>query len=188
LVLGVANLVADGFSMAASNYLSAKSAREVVEKVRRIEERHIDVVPEGERAEIRQIFAGKGFDGALLEQIVDVITHDRRRWVDTMITEEFGLAIDHPSPLRAAASTYVAFILAGTVPLVPLMFAGGGPPPAIFRASALLTAATFVLIGVFKGRVVHRPLLASGLETLFIGSAAAGLSYVVGLWLKGWAG
>ena len=54
--------------------------------------------------------------------------------------------------------------------------------------SAVLTAITFFLIGVFKGRVVHRPLLSSGLETLFIGSAAAGLSYVVGLGLRSFAG
>jgi VIT1/CCC1 family predicted Fe2+/Mn2+ transporter len=188
LVLGIANLLADGFSMAAGNYLSTKSAQQIVERVRSIEEQHIEAVPEGEREEIRQIFAGKGFDGPLLDQIVSVITHDRRRWVDTMITEEFGLALESPSPLRAAGSTYVAFVLAGIVPLVPLMMAGQGPPPAIFRASAVLTAATFFLIGVLKGRVVHRPLLASGLETLFIGSAAAGLSYVVGVWLKGLAG
>jgi len=188
LVLGVANLLADGFSMAAGNYLSTKSASQVVERVRRIEEHHIDQVPEGEREEIRQIFAGKGFEGPLLDQIVDVITRDRRRWVDTMITEEFGLALENPSPLRAAGSTYIAFVLAGIVPLLPLMLSGEGPPPAIFRTSAVLTAITFFLIGVFKGRVVHRPLFSSGLETLFIGSAAAALSYVVGLGLKSFAG
>jgi VIT1/CCC1 family predicted Fe2+/Mn2+ transporter len=188
LVLGVANLLADGFSMAAGNYLSTKSARQVVERVRRVEERHIEMVPEGEREEIRQIFAAKGFSGPLLDQIVDVITRDRRRWVDTMITEEFGLALENPSPLRAAGSTYIAFVLAGIVPLVPLMMAGQAKPPVIFQTSALLTAGIFFLIGVCKGHVVHRPLLASGLETLFIGSAAAGLSYVVGVWLKGLAG
>ena len=91
IILGVANLVADGFSMGASNYLGVKSQTDAVERKRQMEHRHIEVVPEGEREEIRQIFARKGYQGDTLERIVEVITNDERRWVETMLAEEHGL-------------------------------------------------------------------------------------------------
>ena len=183
LVLGIANLVADGFSMAVGNYLSTKAERQVVDRVRKIEAQHIDEVPEGEREEIRQIFAAKGFEGNLLTQIVDVITEDRHRWIDTMVTEEFGLRLETPSPVRAALATFAAFIIAGFVPLAPFCFhdAQSGN---VFAISALTTGVTFFVIGLVKGHVVSRSKMLSGLETLLIGSAAAGLAYVIGVGLK----
>jgi VIT1/CCC1 family predicted Fe2+/Mn2+ transporter len=187
LVLGVANLVADGFSMAVGNYLSTKAERQVVDRVRMIEAQHIDEVPEGEREEIRQIFAAKGFEGDLLTQIVNVITDDRHRWIDTMVTEEFGLRIETPSPVRAALVTFVAFIIAGSVPLAPFFFSADQMENA-FGVSTLTTGFTFFVIGLVKGHVVSGSKLLSGLETLLIGSAAASLAYVVGLGLKEFAG
>jgi VIT1/CCC1 family predicted Fe2+/Mn2+ transporter len=181
VILGLANLMADGFSMAVSNYLGARAEAQVVDRVRRHEEHHIDRIPEGEREEIRQIFAAKGFSGELLEQIVEVITQDRKRWVDTMISEEFGLPLERPSPVRAGLSTFAAFVLAGFLPLLPFIVPFGIDHHHYFTASAILTATTFLLIGVAKGRVVHRSMLLSGLETLLVGILAAALAYVVGV-------
>jgi len=184
VILGLANLLADGFSMAVGNYLSTKSDRQLVERARKIEESHIDQIPEGEREEIRQIFAGKGFDGPMLEKIVGVITADRRRWVDTMVTEEFGLPLDGPSPLRAAGVTFAAFFVAGIVPLVPFFVSAEQLPLGVFATSAVATGATFFFIGLLKGRFVSRSPLRSGIETLLMGGGAATLAYVVGLWLR----
>jgi VIT1/CCC1 family predicted Fe2+/Mn2+ transporter len=184
IVLGFANLLADGFSMAASNFLSTRTDREVLQRARQIEEMHIEQVPEGEREEIRQIFAGKGFEGALLERVVDVITQDPRRWVDTMLTEEMGLQLEKPSPIRAAASTFVAFVVAGFVPLIPFVLFRL-TPTATFVMSTVLTFLTFLVIGALKGLVVNRPWLASGLETLIVGGTAAALAYGVGVLLRG---
>jgi VIT1/CCC1 family predicted Fe2+/Mn2+ transporter len=188
VVLGLANLAADGFSMAASNFASTRSEHELLDQLRRMEEQHIARVPEGEREEIRQIFAAKGFEGPVLEEVVAVITADRKRWVDTMVTEEFGHRLESPSPWKAGAATFAAFILAGLVPLSPLALVQHTTPGQTFAASSLLTAATFFLIGLAKGRVVQRPMLYSGLETLVIGGAAASLAYLVGVGLKGLAG
>lgn len=185
LVLGLTNLLADGFSMAVGNYLSTKSERQLVEQARRIEEHHIDTIPEGEREEIRQIFAGKGFDGEILDSVVEVITEDRERWVDTMVAEEFGLMLHGPSPLRAALTTFVAFVVAGMIPILPFCFDLTSGGSVAFQSSAVATGVTFFCIGLFKGRLLGQSSLRSGLETLLMGGAAATLAYVAGLWLRG---
>lgn len=186
LVLGLANVLADGFSMAVGNYLKARADHEVLARFRRIEESHIDQEPEGEREEIRQIFAAKGFEGKMLEDVVDVITRERKRWVDTMLTEEWGLQLSPPTPWISGTITFVAFLLAGLVPLAPLMLVTIVAPDQTFLASAAATAITFIAIGAVRGRVTQRSMLANAMETLFIGGLAATLAYLVGALLRGY--
>lgn len=180
LILGLANLVADGFSMAASNYSGTKTEHEEHAHLRGIEERHIEVVPEGEREEIRQIFRGKGFQGRDLERAVQVITADRDRWVDTMLAEEYGLPKVVRSPLKAAASTFASFVLCGAVPLAPFLLGA----PASFEWSIVMTALVFFLIGSTKSRWSPVSWWRSGTETLAIGLGAAALAFLVGYGLK----
>lgn len=182
IILGFANLVADGFSMAVSNYHGTRSERERVDQQRRSEERHIDQVPEGEREEIRQIFAQKGFEGDTLERVVDTITADRRLWVDTMLTEEHGLALEGPDPVRAGLTTFLAFIGVGLVPLLPYLVPLA--PEAAFVASCVLTAIAFCGIGWAKGQRLQQPRLRAAWETLWTGGAAAVLAYLVGWGLR----
>ncbi|MEW6611463.1 MAG: VIT1/CCC1 transporter family protein [Pseudomonadota bacterium] len=188
LVLGLANLLADGFSMAVSNYRRSKSERELLDQARRMEELHIERVPEGEREEIRQIFADKGFHGSVLEEIVRIITRNRQRWVDTMLTEELGLQTRGPAPLKSALATFTGFFLAGLIPLLPFVLPLPLSPQGKFYVSAGATATAFFSIGLLKGLVLKRPLLRAGLETLLVGGGAAALAYLVGLWLQDIAG
>lgn len=183
IVLGFANVLADGFSMAISNYLGTKSRQEHVEKARIIEEEHIDRIPEGEKEEIRQIFIQKGFTGDILEEIVNVITNDRKQWIDTMLTEELGLQIEGPRPFRAALFTFIAFLLIGIFPLLPFIFPQIAQHHA-FLASCIIVGITFSIIGIFKGFILKKSLIRSGLETLLTGGGAALLSYIVGYWLQ----
>jgi VIT1/CCC1 family predicted Fe2+/Mn2+ transporter len=90
LILGFANLPADGFSMAVGNYLAAKAQREYIEKARKREEWEIDNLVEQEKQEIRDIYTKKGFKDELLDEIVRVITSRRKVWVDTMMREELA--------------------------------------------------------------------------------------------------
>jgi vacuolar iron transporter family protein len=184
LILGFANLLADGFSMAVSNYQATKSSREVTEEARRTEERHIELIPDGEREEVRQIYRRKGFEGDVLDDIVDTITSDKKLWVDTMLQEEYGLALESPSPLKAGMVTFVAFCVAGFVPLVPFLLDPDRAADATFPISAGVTGLTFLSIGLLKGRALNRPLVRSGVETLFIGGAAATIAYVMGTILR----
>ena len=86
LIMGFANLLADGFSMAVSNYEAVKALHEFRETARATEEEHIARVPDGEREEIRQIFARMGFSGETLDRIVATICQDRQLWVETMLS------------------------------------------------------------------------------------------------------
>ncbi len=179
VVLGLANLIADGFSMAASNYLSVKSEHDEVARTRQQEEDHIRHVPWGEREEIRQIFESKGFSGELLEQIVSIITARKDVWVDTMLTEEHGLSLASRNPLRAGLATFGAFLAAGLLPLLPFLVASSATSQ-VFGASIVVTAAAFGGIGLLKGRILQRSMIRSGVETLLVGGVAAALAYGVG--------
>lgn len=182
IVLGAANLVGDGFSMAASNYLGTRTDEQLRAKARRMEERHVALYPEGEREEIRQIFARKGFSGNDLERVVEVITSDRVQWIDTMITEELGLSLNGPSAMRAAWWTFTAFVVVGLIPLLPFIVQWFAPSLIAkpFPASTFITGLAFFGVGATKSRFVEQTWYVAGSETLLVGGSAAGLAYAVG--------
>ncbi|MCE8510898.1 VIT1/CCC1 transporter family protein [Ruegeria pomeroyi] len=176
VALGLANVLADGFSMAAGNYSGTKADLDNVRRLRVVEERHIARYPEGERLEVREILAQKGLSGEVLEQATDAITADRDNWIALMIDGEYGLGSVDPHPMRAALATFAAFLLAGMIPLLPFLFGVDGA----FTVSAWMTAAVFFAIGALKSRWTLAPWWRSGLETLAIGGAAAAIAYGVG--------
>jgi len=180
LILGVANLIADGFSMAAANYSGTKAEHDDYRRLKAMEERHIDKVPDGEREEIRQIFRGKGYDGAELEQMTELITSRRAVWVETMLAEEHGVSGGLRDPLRAALATFSAFVLCGAVPLVP--FLAGLEASA--TAAVVATGAVFFAIGSAKSIWSTQGWLRSGAETLAIGLGAAALAWAIGFFLE----
>ncbi len=181
LVLGAANLLADGFSMAVGSYLGARTEADNRAKVRAAEEDHIDRVPEGEREEVRQIFRSKGFEGEVLEEIVHTVTSDRELWLETMLVEEHGLPPVERSPKRAAVATFVGFLLAGAVPLLPHALR----VDYAFAVSAVATAVVFAVIGWIRGIVTDSSTPRAAAETVALGGCAACLAYGVGWLLRG---
>ncbi len=176
VALGLANVLADGFSMAAGNYSATKAERDNRARLRRIEERHIQQHPEGERAELRAILERKGLSGQTLDNAVAQISRNHEIWIDTMLEGEYGIGAVDPHPMRAALVTFAAFLVAGGVPLVPFLL---GLPDA-FTLSSVLVGVTFFAIGSLKSIWSLARWWRSGLETLAIGGVAAGIAYYVG--------
>lgn len=183
LILGFANLFADGFSMGVSNFESIKAEQEYSAKLKRTEEDHIEKVPEGEREEIRQIFQKKGFKGSVLEEIVKTISGDKSLWVETMLIEEYGVSQNSPSPWKSAFTTFTAFLLVGSIPLLPFLFSSLSMQEQ-FLISGSIAAVMFFLIGILKSIVFSLPKLKSGLRTLLTGGMAASLAYITGYVLR----
>lgn len=187
VILGLANLVGDGFSMAASNYLGTRTECQLRDKARAMERRHIRLAPEGEREEIRQIFAAKGFEGSDLDRAVEIITSDEKRWIDTMLVDELGMSLQSPSAFKAAATTFFAFCLVGLLPLLAFIFGFvlPGDSTTLYATSTLLTGVAFFFVGATKSFFVDQKWYCSGFETLLIGAVAAGLAYAIGVLLRG---
>lgn len=187
IILGMANLIADGFSMAISNFMGARAEKQMRDKARRIEYRHIEIFPEGEKEEIRQIFASKGFKNQALDSAVSTITSDKQRWVETMLHEELGLPDNPSKPWKAALTTFIAFVLVGLAPLGAFLLNWIFPDTLAhpFIWSSSLTSAAFFAVGAAKSRYVIQSWWSCGLEILAMGGAAAALSYWVGWALKG---
>ena len=180
LILGVANLLADGLSMAASNYTGTKAEKDEADKLREIEKKHIKEERQGEREEIRQIFAKKGLSGEMLEQVTDAIISNEKVWVDTMLVEEYGVSPIFRKPWISALSTFIAFVICGAIPLLPFLLSTPEP----FYTALGFTAFVFFVIGSLKSRWALSSWWYSGLETLTIGLIAAGLAYGIGYWLE----
>jgi VIT1/CCC1 family predicted Fe2+/Mn2+ transporter len=181
VALGLANVIADGFSMAAGNYSGTKAELDNIKRLRAIEQRHIARFPEGERLEVRQILAQKGLSGQVLEDATDAITANEQTWIALMLEGEYGVGGVDPKPMRAALATFSAFLVAGMIPLLPFLF---GIADA-FSWSVAMTLAVFFGIGAAKARWSLTAWWRSGLETLLIGGTAAGMAYAVGTLFAG---
>lgn len=181
LILGFANLLADGFSMSVGAYLSAKSEGHNYDKHKKSEYAEIEQKPEEERAEVREIYRKKGFEGPLLEQVVDILTADKDRWADVMMKEELFMMEQSRSPLKIGAVTYIAFLLVGFIPLALYLydyafsFSGN-----LFWATCALTGMGFGIVGWLKSYVTDTSIWKGILETVALGALAAGVAYWVG--------
>ncbi len=183
IILGIANLIADGFSMSVGNFFSTKAERDNFRKHRQIEYWEVENLPEKEKQEIREIYEAKGFQGELLEKVVEVITADKDIWVDTMMKEELEMVIGEKTPYKTAGVTFVSFIVVGSVPLLSYVFIGEGISagnPDLFLYSCILTAIALAIVGALKSYVTEKNMMIGILETISLGGIAALLAYYVG--------
>jgi len=184
IILGFANLVADGFAMSVGSYLSAKTDKERFEKIKRQEYWEIEHLRETEVQEIRDIYTQKGFTGDLLEQVVAKITENKDRWVDVMMKEELNMIREQKSSFTMGLATFTAFCLMGLIPLVSYVLDFWYELPFnLFTISIVLTGIAFAIIGLLKGWVNETNKWRSMGETLFLGASAAVLAFYVGAFL-----
>lgn len=181
IILGFANLFADGFSMSVGAYLSTKTTMQRYKKQEKTEYREIENMPDAEKKEVEDIYRKKGFEEPLLSQVVEVITRDKDRWVDVMMKDELGLAKESKTPRMVAAVTFASFITVGLIPLLMYIWDYFFPfnGNLFFWASALTTLA-FIFIGFLKTYITQTSRWKGISETLILGGLAAAVAYYVG--------
>lgn len=185
IILGFANLLADGFSMSIGAYLSSRSRLDNYHKYRKQEYLEVEDMPEAEKEEVREIYKAKGFEGVMLDKVVEVITADKNRWVNVMMKEEHGMVAEKKSPLLIGAVTYLSFIAIGIIPLLIYVWDFWSTIRMnLFLLSSLLTALGFIIIGMLKTFVNQTPVWKGILETLILGMVAAFVAYFVGDFLE----
>ena len=181
IILGFANLLADGFSMSVGAYLSAKSEKDNYDKHEKIEYWEVENLPEVERSEIEDIYRAKGFKGDLLQKIVDHICSDRDLWVAEMMKDELGMMRDSKSPFKIGLATLISFVLVGLIPLLVYLWDFFFPSEInTFLWTSILTGLAFLIVGWLKGIVNQTSALRSILETVGLGLLAAVVAFYVG--------
>jgi VIT1/CCC1 family predicted Fe2+/Mn2+ transporter len=185
VILGLANLIADGISMGMGNFLSLRSERDQYHQVYLEEKEEIGKEPDIEREEIREIYAKKGFSGTDLDHIVAKITSDERVWVETMMREEHGLTPSGTEfPALHGAVTFLSFLLFGSIPIFPYMF-GAVPGETRLQVAVISTGIALLLLGMLRSFVTKQRPLWGILEVLGVGAICAFAAYGVGVLLKG---
>jgi VIT1/CCC1 family predicted Fe2+/Mn2+ transporter len=187
LILGFANLFADGFSMAASKYSSDKAQQEQYEKIKQIEYRHLKERTEHEKDEIRQILGDYGFKGHQLECTTEAITSNPDAWVDMMMRYEFNMTHENIDPIKGALATFIAFIVIGIIPLIAYVLQPmlNLESRGLFIFAAVATFFALFVVGAVKSRFIIKGWFLSGLETALLGGLAASISYLIGFLLRG---
>jgi VIT1/CCC1 family predicted Fe2+/Mn2+ transporter len=189
IIMGLANLIADGFSMSVGSYLSAKSNVHRYEMFRKKEYLEVDIMPEAEKEEIREIFRRKGFDGELLESVTEKIVENKDRWVDVMMKEELAMEYPRSSPFMMALVTFFAFLIMGFIPISVYLldwFNIFSFNQYRFIIALLLTFVSFAAIGFLKGKITQSKQWRSISETLLLGGLAATFAFVSGKILEKW--
>jgi vacuolar iron transporter family protein len=186
IILGLANLLADGLSMSIGSYLSSKAELQLYDKHKKHERWSVENKPEEERDEIHIIYSSKGFKGKLLDDIVTVITSDKILWVDEMMKGELKLQKSLRAPAHKGLATYISFIIVGLIPLLVYFFPIFFPQKEIplFIISCILTFFSFFFIGYLKAHLNEVSRIKGIAETLLLGGAAAIVAYAVGTLLE----
>jgi len=180
LLAGISGLLAGAFSMGAGEYVSMRVQREVLERMLHLEAHELGSDPEGERAELAEIYERKGVPVELADALASELSKDPATALDTHAREELGIDPDEGlgSPWGAASSSFLTFSIGALVPLVPFLFLEG---TSAVIASALITALALLGVGALTARLTGRSPLLSGLRMLAIGGAAAVVTYLIGL-------
>ena len=175
---GIAGLLAGAFSMAAGEYISMQSQRELFERQIALERAEMEAMPEEEEAELAVLYRAKGFAPAEATRIAHRIFQDPQAALDMLVREELGLDPDElGSPWRAAGGSFIAFAVGSAIPVIPFLFGGG---TTVLLISLGLSLAALFAVGAGVSLLTGRGLLFSGFRQLGIGLAAALVTYSIG--------
>ncbi|WP_035850329.1 VIT1/CCC1 transporter family protein [Kitasatospora azatica] len=180
ILTGLAGLAAGACSMAAGEYTSVASQRELVEAEIEAERLELSRNPQGELVELAEVYIARGVEPELAHEVARQLTRDPEKALEVHAREELGIdPHDLPSPLVAAVSSFGCFALGALLPLLPYLLGATSLLPAL-----ILAVLGLFLCGAVVARVTARSWWFSGLRQLVLGGAAAGVTYLLG-WLIG---
>jgi VIT1/CCC1 family predicted Fe2+/Mn2+ transporter len=178
LLTGIAGLLAGAFSMAAGEYISMQSQRELFERQIELERAEMETMPQEEEAELAALYRAKGFSEAEAAAVAHRLFRDPEQALDTLVREELGLDPDElGSPVGAATGSFVSFAVGAAIPVLPYLFTGG---TTAFALSLGLSLWALFIVGAGVSLLTGRGIVFSGLRQLAIGAAAAGITFLVG--------
>jgi VIT1/CCC1 family predicted Fe2+/Mn2+ transporter len=178
VLAGVAGLLAGAFSMAAGEYISMQSQREMFENQIAIEREEMRVMPDVEQQELAAIYRAKGLSEDDAQKIAARLMADPIQALDTKVREELGLdPTELGSSWGAAIYSFISFSFGALVPLVPFLLTTG---PMAFLAALGLSFAALFAVGAGVSIVTGRGMVFSGMRQVLIGAAAAAVTYGVG--------
>jgi len=178
LLSGAAGLIAGAFSMAAGEYVSVRSQREMYEYQIGLEREELDRYPEAEAEELALIYEARGLNREEATSMAKTLTADPEVALKTLAREELGLNPDDlGSPWGAALASFVSFAAGAAIPLAPFFFLGSA---ASLPVSVALSAASLLAVGAALSLFTGRSAVYSGLRMLAIGGAAGTVTYLVG--------
>ena len=178
VLTGVAGLLAGAFSMAAGEYVSVRSQREMYQYQIGLERAELEEYPQEEAAELALIYEAKGISREEARRLADTLIADPERAMDALTREELGLNPDElGSPWGAAFFSFWSFALGAAIPLAPFLLSSGSSNlPMSIGFTALALFAVGATLSLFSGRGA----LKGGLRMLLIGAAAGGATYLIG--------
>src|SRR5713226_522422 len=178
LLAGIAGLLAGSSSMAAGEYVSVRSQRELYEQQIAVERQELEMAPEEEKEELSLIYQAKGIPSSQAEELAERILSNPDTAINTLAREELGLdPTALGSPWIAAGSSFVAFATGAVIPVIPYLLLTGN---AAFITSAIVCGAALFILGGLVSIFTGRSLLFSGFRMLGIGIIAAAVTYFVG--------
>lgn len=183
LILGIANMIGDGLSMALGDYLSTKSEQEYQKSEKKRETWEVENNLEGEKQEMIEVYKGKGLSEEDAKSLTETIAKHKEAFVAIMMVEELGLIENDEHPGKGALVTFISFLFFGFIPLLPFVIAKiSGLEDSLFIVSTVLTGFSLFSLGVLKTIFTMGKWYYQGLETLTVGAIAAGASFLIG-WL-----
>jgi VIT1/CCC1 family predicted Fe2+/Mn2+ transporter len=182
LLVVLGEVLAGGISMALGGYLSARTAKQVLDQRIATERYEIEHEPEEERAELRAIYRNKGFSGPLLHRVVGHLTANQERWHRAMVHDELGVVEDtHINPWLQGMQVGFSFVVGGFIPTVPVLLA----LPQLQWWAYGLTALTAMVLGAIKARYTHQGPVRAGFEFLVVVTIGTLAGVGIGLLLHG---
>ena len=178
IIAGLAEIAAGSIAMGLGGYLAGKTESDHYNAELRREYNEVEIVPDKEKEEVKEFFAGLGLSEEVQEQAVEEMTKDKDRWVNFMMKYELGL--DKPDPKRARKSAFnigTSYIIGGLIPLSPYFFVHEGLLG--LKISSVITLVCLFIFGYFKSKLTGVNPIAGALRVMVIGAIAAGCAFAV---------